>query len=526
LPSDPRCLAIAALLAGAAGAAPAADDGTAGRLEWHDAAAAHFDVLHDPYAYAANEELDVRRFPEAGLSWLIVGDTVLPVEQGVQATRHPGWDIAFQPGRVRRDGGSVRVELPFALLEKGANCTHNGVLVVELAAVKTQYTIAGETCAYFKFDMSGTLDARFIPGKPASGRAVLRDWRRHRDARLPVFPIESLGEDYPGFDLSAFSVLPAGDMTVFGFVVDGKHYRSDCRTRAGNYPFCDELLLPSYSTAKSVFAGLALMRLEALVPGARNARIAGLVDECGDWENVRLEDVIDMATGRYTSAAADVDEGSAAHVAFLYEPTHAARIRFACRHFPSRAPPGERFVYHSSDTYVGGAAMRALLERAQLPGDGLYRTLVVEPFWEPLALSAAIRGTLATGDTRAQPYTGWGLFYTADDIARIAVWLNGGASGLAALDDVLLAGAMQQVPGDRGLPAGDGLRYNNGFWAWDAGPTLGCEGERWVPFMSGYGGIAVVLFPNGSVYYYFSDSGLQRWREVALESHELRSLCA
>lgn len=524
-----------------AGAVRADEDAPTGKLSWNAAPAKRFEVLHDPYRYASNAELNVRQFPAAAVAWTVDGDIVLPVDQVVTSTGHPGWDISFQPGRVKRDGESVReplhesvreslgISLPFALLEKGANCTHNGILDVVLergAVTGSSYRIESETCAYFKFDMTGVLDARFTADVPDDD--VVRAGRRHREARLPVLPVEQLGDDYPGFDLSAFDVLRAKDLSVYGFVIDGKHYRSTCRTRGGDYDFCDELLLPSYSTAKSIFAALALMRLEVLVPGASDARIADLADDgghCRNWGDVSIGHALDMATGRYASAAADVDEASPAHVAFLYSPTHAARIGFACGHFPRKAPAGTRFVYHSSDTYLAGTAMRALLKRNRLPDDRLYETLVVDPFWTPLSLSAAIHGTLVTRDEEEQPFTGWGLFYTSDDIARIAVWLNDGAPGLADLDRDMLERALQRVPDDRGLLAGDGLRYKYGFWSWDAGPALGCEGPVHVPFMSGYGGIAVVLFPNGTVYYYFSDGYQQRWREVAVESHKLRSLC-
>lgn len=51
-------------------------------------------------------------------------------------------------------------------------------------------------------------------------------------------------------------------MKVYGLLVDNIHYRSGCDTRQGFYPFCAALPLPSYSTAKSNFGAVALLRLE------------------------------------------------------------------------------------------------------------------------------------------------------------------------------------------------------------------------------------------------------------------------
>ena len=83
----------------------------------------------------------------------------------------------------------------------------------------------------------------------------------------------------------------------------------------------------------------------------------------------------------------------------------------------------------------------------------------------------------------------------------------------ALLSPGMLAAALQQVPADRGLTSlGPEFRYHHGFWARDVGGYIGCAEPAWVPFMSGYGGITVALFPNGTIYYYFSDGGAFSWR--------------
>ena len=65
----------------------------------------------------------------------------------------------------------------------------------------------------------------------------------------------------------------------------------------------------------------------------------------------------------------------------------------------------------------------------------------------------------------------------------------------------------------------------NGFWAWNASDTLDCNKESWIPFMSGYGGIQVVLLPINVVYYYFSDSGVFRFAEVVKNLNQHQSIC-
>jgi len=525
-------LAWLVLLAATPASVAVAGNGAGGALQWRADRADEFDVHLDPYDYASSPALRIREFPAAAVEWTIVDDRVVPLDQGAIATSHPGWDIAFQPGSARAgDGepGVATIELPFALIEKGANCTHNGVLrwdEQDGRRTRVSYSITAETCAYFRFDMRGSLDATRAGGATASADDAAARFRENRDRRLPVRDVSALPRDYPAVADAVLTAVAPDDLTVFGYVVGGTHYRSNCPAREGNYAFCDDMLLPSYSLAKSLFGGLALMRLAAIVPGASTESIAGLVDACRrGWEGVTIGHALDMATGHFDSADENVDEASAAHVRFLYAKGHRERVRFACSHFPRREAPGQRFVYHSSDTYLAGTAMQALLDRAAPGNRGIYHELVAAPFWRPLAVSGALSRPLATRDPVAQPFTGWGLFLSADDIVRIGAWLGDAANPPVGLDRRLLDAALQRDADDRGLPAGAALHYNNGFWAWDAGPTVGCDAPVHVPFMSGYGGIAVVLFPNGVIYYHVSDGHEHRWRDAALVAHRIRSLC-
>ncbi|HNP36693.1 MAG TPA: hypothetical protein PKK10_12650 [Woeseiaceae bacterium] len=513
---------------------------SAGSLQIQTGMAASFVVHEDRFDYMGAGGDTIRQFPAANLSWVLSHGDVIPLDAGVLRTRHPAWEIAFQVGRawyVDDDKNHVRYSVPFALVEKNANCTHNGVLTWVQGSdgkpSRVVYEIGSETCAYFKFDMWGALDAGFRDLPASEGKAALDAFRANQGARLPIMSFNKIVDKFPELDSSGFGAVAnmhAEDISVYGFVVDGVHYRSDCMTRFGPYPFCNELLLPSYSTAKSLFAGLALMRLQSLIPGVAEEKIGALVRACDEeqWGDVSIENTLDMATGHYLSTEPDVDEGSAPHVEFLYALTNREKLAFACDFFPVKAAPGTVFVYHSSDTYLAGVAMRRALEEKRGRPVDIYKELLVDPFWAPLQLSAAIMSTRRSYDDDAQALTGWGLSYTSDDIARIAAWLVDGAAGGATpgIDRSLFDAALQNNPDDRGLQAGSPLfRYNNGFWAHDISGYIACDHPVWVPFMSGYGGISVVLFPNQTVYYYFSDGYTQRWREAAIESDKLRSMC-
>ena len=93
----------------------------------------------------------------------------------------------------------------------------------------------------------------------------------------------------------------------------------------------------------------------------------------------------------------------------------------------------------------------------------------------------------------------------------------------------MLAAALQRDPAGRGLdtPGFPSFKYKNGFWAkmWSPADNRQYSRSFWTPFMSGYGGITVVLMPNGSIYYYFSDNNEFAWYEAVNESNNLKPMC-
>ncbi|MEI7573580.1 MAG: hypothetical protein WCJ52_10710 [Phenylobacterium sp.] len=496
-------------------------------------------VVHDDTGDTPAELAARVTLPPFDFAFLRDGADLVPVRRGVIVGDHPAWDWVLEPGRVWReegDRGWLRAAVPFALQEHNANCLHNGVLTFlfkpDGSVSRVALEIASETCAYLKFDAWATVPARLTPAAIPDGDAVIAAWRDQVVARLPVRPLAELARLRPDVNLAAFALgaTKGGDPpTAFGLVVDGVHYASACQTRKGDYPFCDVLGLPSYSTAKSIVGGVGLMRLEALHPGSAGALIADHVPACakgGDWAAVTLANALDMATGVYGSTAFEADENAPAGQVFFNVEDSAAKAAYACGHFHRRAAPGTTFVYRTADTYLLGTAMSDILRRS---GEGdLYDDLVA-PLWRSLKLSPTIMGTRRTYDAVRQPFTGWGLTYHRDDILRIAGWLRDGAviDGRPVLDPGLLKAALQRDPAHPGLPAsGPAYRYKAGFWARDISGPLGCSRPVWAPFMSGYGGISVVLLPGGVTYYYFGDSGVFDWAPAALEAGRIRNMCS
>ena len=497
-----------------------------------------FEVLKDSTGIAVNPAWRVRQLPAFKFDFVQVGDQLVPVRRGAIPSRHPHWEYILEPGRVWQesaDGGFARAALPFSLQERNANCTHNGVMSFLFKGDGTvsnvAYQISSETCLYFKFNMWGVTQARYLPGKVPGKKQLSVAHQQHLSKRLPVKPIAALAQDYPGSDPQAFSgrgLIDAEHMSVYGFVIDGQHYRSPCQTRHGAYPFCDVMDLPSYSLAKSLVAGLGLMRMEKLFPNVKDALIANYVPDCArgeQWRDTTFAHALDMSSGNFISPTYNDDEVSTAKEQdFFLQDSHQGNIRFACQHFPRKTAPGTRWVYHTSDTYVLGTAMNAFLRNESHQYRDIYAD-ILQPLWAPLALSPTSRVSRRTYDDVAQVFTGYGLTLQTDDIAKLASFVNSNDIRLE-VDSTLLDSALQRNALDPGLPAVEGkFHYNNGFWALPAAGEFNCPAPLALPFMLGYGGIIVVLLPNQTVYYYFSDNAQFKWLAAAQASHRLRSLC-
>ena len=162
---------------------------------------------------------------------------------------------------------------------------------------------------------------------------------------MPTRPIDAIAKDYAGADARAFGSadeIAAVDMSAHGFIIDGIHYVSACPTAYGPYPYCDDMALPSYSTAKSIVAGFGLMLLEVEYPGAAAATIEPLVPECGTtWHDVTIEHALDMTTGHFGSTDMHGDEDAATNSRF-FAGDHAVKIDVACNGYPRKAEPGTR----------------------------------------------------------------------------------------------------------------------------------------------------------------------------------------
>jgi hypothetical protein len=512
-----------------------------GRLELlNEATNGGFSEIKDTYNYTGGADSPRKHLPEFDFEFVQNGSHLIPVTQGLIYSGHPFWNYIIGPGRVWKengDNGYSRASFPFALVQRNANCTHNGVMTFLLdnnGISKVRYQITQETCFYYKINMWGQLDAVYDQYAVSGAAAVKSNHAAEVANRLPTKPIADLASDFPGsgVNVSVFgSGITPAHMTYYGVVVNGTNYVSGCNTRYGTYAFCENLRAPSYSTAKTAFAGVALMRLgQKYGTGVYNLLIKDYVPEysVGNWNTVTFNHTIDMATGNYRLAGYMSDEGgSYMNTFFLAEP-YMDKIN-AAFNFPNKKEPGTTWVYHSSDTFIVTRAMNNYLQTQEGSGADIFNMVKNEVF-SPINLSAGVSTIRTDNASFGAPFGGYGLFWTQDDIAKVVKFLNndnGYANGSQILHPGMLQDSMQKNPNDRGMTASGttAFKYNNGFWAKDFKPADGYSCTFWTPFMSGYGGITVVMMPNGVTYYYFSDNDEFSWYNAVHEANKLSPHC-
>ncbi|MCL4529978.1 MAG: hypothetical protein M1282_11255 [Chloroflexi bacterium] len=498
-------------------------------------------VYKDSNRVFGNGDQPIKHLPDFDFQFVQNGSYLIPVTQGLYYTGNAYWNYLIGPGRVwneNSDNGYTRASFPFALVEYNQNCTHNGVMTFlfnDAGISQVRYQITAETCYLEQFDFYGQLQATYTRQAVANDMTLENSEAVEVSNRLPTKPISALATDYPnaGLDLSQFgSGVTPSYMTWYGVYINGVNYVSGCTTRDGQYAYCDNMRAPSYSTAKSSMAGVGLMRLgQKYGTGVYNLLIKDYVPEyassVGNWSSVTFNNTADMATGNYRLAGFESDENGSYMAQFLADVSYTSKIADAFN-FPYKAAPGTKWIYHTSDIFILGRAENNYLESQ---GGGDIWSMLVNEVYAPAHMSTGFMTTLRTDDSvTGVPFSGYGLFWSQDDVAKMAKLLNndhGVVNGTQVLQPNMLDDSMQRNPNDRGVDTSGTptFKYNNTFWAAPPSQFTQYSCPVYIPFMSGYGGITVAMAPNGATYYYFSDNNEFSWYNAINETNKINPMC-
>jgi len=455
---------------------------------------------------------------------------VIPSNAGLIYTNHPLWNIQFGKGKGYFDKNlnvSV-ILLPFSLMHKNANCVHTGISIFSLDEQKKSsniiFQVASETCSYYKFDYISIYKGQF---ESLSGKNIMSSKNTSNGVEKKSFE-----ELYDAYKIEANSFadsryFSAENVTIFGLIDGKKHYQSSCNTRLGTNIFCDQIVLPSYSLAKSIAGTLSLSLINDAYEDISQYNVSDLIPECNKrkWSEVTLENLADMSTGQYFSTNFDYDESSLATTNFLFRAdSHKQKVKIACNSFPRKKRPGKSFIYHTTDTYLLGVALNSYLINNTSASD--YFNDVLVPFLEGYNFSSISKFSLRTIDENYNnALTGLGMYFSVNDLYHLSNILHSvknNSSKNIFLHDALNPNYSNSLEAIRSA----NIFYNNGFWSKVFDKNLfGCKEDIWIPFMSGFGGITFALLPNGMSYYYFSDGYVYSWEDAVLAAHTMRSFC-
>lgn len=514
-----------------------------------------FETLHDSFGVLGTGDSVWKHLPPFSFEFVQDGSYLIPVRQGLVYTGHATWNYIVGPGRVWKlasDSGYTRASFPFALIEMNQNCVHNGVMIFLFAnnkspnISKVRYQITQETCEYSKFNFWGQISATYNAHAVANAATIRSDHAAEVANRLPTKPISALSADFPGSGVNLDGFVSdhqhRDEITFYGLLINGVNYVSGCPTRYGEYAYCAEMRVPSYSTAKSAFNGVAMMRIGQLYgTGVYSQLIRDNVPEYtqgGDWSTTTFDNGLDMATGNFLSSGYMSDENGSENQSFRVAVPYTTKIGKAFGLFPHRADPGTIWVYQDVASFITNQAMNGFLQRQQGSGADIF-DMVRDQVYKPLHLSQGGLTTLRTDNSDSGKAVGYiGLYYIPDDIAKIAKLLNndnGMIDGIQTLDFARVQESLYRNPDALGLPVPDTgtpvvpntIRYNNGFWAKHMTPAESSQYscDFWVPYMSGAGGITVALLPNSATFYVFDDTNEYNWGNAAKETNKLVPYC-
>ena len=348
-------------------------------------------VLRDEKRLHSNSNFTL--FPIDAINLSSIDGTIVPEVKINLATEHPYFNFHAGLGTNKqlKNSKNALITLPFSFLQKNANCVHNGIMLAVYDGeqiLNTVFQISSETCAYYKFDYIALHEAKLKQDESIKPITENLD-----SAEAKITPINAL---YGSYDIKTKVFADsdnfiAENVSLYGFIDKNIHYSSACQTRKGPYPLCDQMLLPSYSLAKSLAGTLGLSLVENNYSNVSKLPVAEMVEECNGkkWQDVSLEDLSDMATGNFINPTFDLDEAGLKQTGFVFDKlTDAEKINLACSVYPRKSKPGTRFVYHTSDTYILGKALNEFLAKNAETED--YYAELLSPFLKNLGMSYAI----------------------------------------------------------------------------------------------------------------------------------------
>lgn len=469
-------------------------------------------------------------FPGVTMSFFTYHGDLVPFSQEVIRYGSVGsgrsyWDMLVQPGRVWSEAGDgewSRAAFPFALINSIEGETHNGLATFLYKAGKVsnlRFQVVQQTAPFYVKDYflaAGLVKANLVAKDTHSAAEVeslTREYAASLADAVPVANWHDLEVKVGASTLAGFDGrMPARDIVLAGLDYEGTFYLKECVSAAGPLPWCDRARFGVWSATKALANETALLRLaQKYGPSVFEVKIKDFVPEVAghpEWENVRFQDAIDMATG-VGAGSAEIehnniidgyltDDYSTWYEARSVQEKLAALVK-AGRAYPWG--PGKVARYRDQDMFLLGVAMNNFLQSKEGAAADLWSMLEKEVFAPVGIRYAPMNRTVEHDASPGQPLMAFGYYPTIADMVRIArLYQNGGKYGDAQILYAPRVTMLLPQPEVFGLPTGERLTfgettYTNAFWVAPYRSKAGCKIDY--PRMIGWGGNIVALLPNG-----------------------------
>ena len=464
---------------------------------------------------------DYPDFPVISLDFFTVDDELVPQERHRLITRGPDspWDLIVEPGRVwseAGDSGWSRAAFPFALVEKQGTLLRNGVATFVYNADKMSpihFQIGKESTAIGHLDLWGLAQASYTPDSPPELQAWIDAYSREVTDRIEIHPWSDLEAQFGTELLDQYDGNRIRrHISQSGLIIDGETYSSDCHTRYGPQPYCRYMRHAVYSVTKPLLGWLTTLRMvQKYGVEIMQYKVSDFVEFKTDnshWNDVTFEHLLSMVSGigdfEPTRVSHYVETlGTPSDLAMMRAATLKEKLTVVERTGFYPWGPGEVFRYARFDPFILAIALSELYRSKEGADADLWEMMNHEVF-RPIGIAnLPIRKTQGDEQESSVPIFSNGAFVTLEDVAKIETLIraDGKFTGQQILPAELLKESFDGTVEKSGYPTGwinntgEESRYFRYFWYGLYSSTAGCKVRA--PLMSGWGGNAVLIMPNG-----------------------------
>ena len=432
------------------------------------------------------------------------------------------WEIIIDPGKVwseKGDKGWSRASFPFTLVNSMENESYNGLATFlykdgQISGLRFQ-KLTQTTPWYVEtyFVGWGQAKAKYTPKKIADLEGLKQAYDKELDGKIPTASWGELATMVGEDKLAAINLgMKQDELVQNAFVYNGVMYVKPSMTAYGIFPY--PMRHGVWSVTKSCGPALIMMRLAVKYgPEVYDLKIKDYVELTAThngWDKVTFADALNMATGIANAENPTNDPKAGISVDYTYPkgyyawyeaPTVKEKLAIISKCVPYEWGPGKVARYRDRTMFTLGVALNNFLKSKEGSDADVWEMLKKEVFAPIGIVAAPITRTREKDGSMGQIISSQGYLPTLDELAKITNLFHDGGmhNGKQLLYEpkaksVLYSAEPKGLPTYRNDGGFDTGYYYHAFWYI---PFEGPTGQRiYLPYMSGWGGVQILLMPD------------------------------